>query len=175
MEYVLDNGVAALSLRPAALELGVSHATLLRHFGTKEDLIVAVISGIRAELMETLRHQLGDISDAPTAEALRALWSELCRPAQRRQFLLLFEIVSIHARQPDRFAGLTQSLITDFLEPVEKNLRSHGRSRAEARTLASGFLALLRGLQLDLAISGDDSRVNAAMHRHIELISHGCA
>lgn len=170
VEYVLEHGVASLSLRPAASALGVSHATLLRHFQTKEALITEVIARIRLDLMESLERQIGDIAQAPTAEALRAVWRELSRPAQNRQFRLLFEIVTIHAREPERFGGLTQALIMDFIDPVEKNLRIHGHARAEARHLATAFLATVRGLQLDIAVAGDYARANGAMSRCIELM-----
>src|SRR4051812_8312839 len=82
-EYLLDSGVGALSLRTAAEAIGVSHATLLRHFGTKDELIVAALSHIAAELTKELQLQLKDISKVPTVKALSKIWRELCRPAQR--------------------------------------------------------------------------------------------
>lgn len=42
-EYILENGLTDLALRPLAVEIGVTHSTLLRHFSTKDDLIFAVI------------------------------------------------------------------------------------------------------------------------------------
>ena len=76
----------------------------------------------------------------------------------------------MQAREPDRFGSLATVLIADFLQPIETSLRSLGLSRSEARDIATGFLAQLRGLQLDLAVSGDQRRVDAAMNRYIDLI-----
>ena len=60
VEYILDNGVAELTLRPLAEALGVTHATLLRHFGSKEELVKEVITAIRLGLLKNLRDSVGD-------------------------------------------------------------------------------------------------------------------
>ena len=167
-EYILEHGIAGLSLRPMAEGLGVSHSTLLRHFGTKEALVTEVIDRIRSDLFNGPRAAAGDDT---LEQVLRAVWKRLCEPDERRQFVLLFEVVALHARDPDRFGSLTPMLITDFLGPVEAALRNHGWSLREARELATGYLALVRGLQLDLAVSGDQRRVDAAMYRYIDTIT----
>ncbi|WP_238395525.1 TetR/AcrR family transcriptional regulator [Mycolicibacterium sp. CBMA 295] len=53
-EYVLDHGIGDLSLRNMARALGVTHATLLRHFSSKEDLILQVIAKIRSDFTDQL-------------------------------------------------------------------------------------------------------------------------
>lgn len=171
VEYILDNGVAELTLRPLAKALGVTHATLLRHFGSKEQLVTEVITAIRIDLLTKLAASVGDIAAAPPALAMRTVWQQLCEPTERRQFVLLFELVAMQSREPDRFGSLATLLISDFLEPTEISMRSHGMSRAEARVVATGFLAQLRGLQLDLAVSGDRRRVDAAMNHYIDMVT----
>ena len=171
VEYILDNGVAELTLRPLAKALGVTHATLLRHFGTKEQLVTEVITAIRVDLLDKLQASVGELAAAPPDRSMRTVWRQLCEPTERRQFVLLFELVAMQAREPDRFGSLATVLIADFLQPIETSLRSLGLSRSEARDIATGFLAQLRGLQLDLAVSGDQRRVDAAMNRYIDLIT----
>jgi AcrR family transcriptional regulator len=171
VEYVLDHGVAELTLRPLADALGVTHATLLRQFGTKEELVTEVIASIREGLLAELSASVGVIEVAPPAPSMRAVWQQLCEPNERRQFVLLFELVALQAREPDRFGSLAPLLISDFLPPMEASFRNDGRSPDEARDLATGFLAQLRGLQLDLAVSGDQDRVDAAMNRYIDAIT----
>lgn len=171
VEYTLEHGVAELTLRPLAEALGVTHATLLRHFGSKEQLVTEVITAIRLDLLENLRASVGDDPSASPAHSMRTVWRQLCEPEERRQFVLLFELVALEARDPDRFGSLASVLVTDFLPLIEAGLRTAGRSPAEARDLATAWLAQLRGLQLDLAVSGDRPRVDAAMDRYIELIT----
>lgn len=171
VEYILEHGVAELTLRPLAEALGVTHATLLRHFGSKEQLVKEVITAIRLGLLENLRASVGDDPAATPAHSMRTVWRQLCEPQERRQFVLLFELVALESREPDRFGSLASVLITDFLPLIEAGLRTAGRSPDEARDLATAWLAQLRGLQLDLAVSGDRPRVDAAMDRYIDLIT----
>lgn len=166
VEYVLDHGLCDLSLRPMAKEIGVTHATLLRHFGTKEDLVTEVVEHIRAELFAE-RVQRAEVV-VSLAQSLRTVWKRLCDPKERRQFALLFELVALETRNPGRFDNLTSILISDFLDPLEAAFRNNGLSRRQARDVATAYLGLVRGLQLDLALTGDSRRVDAAMHRYID-------
>jgi len=166
VEYILEHGVCELSLRPMAKEIGVTHATLLRHFGTREELITEVAEYIRADVFAERVEQAEVV--VSLAQSLRTVWKRLCDPKERRQFALLFELVALETRDPGRFANLTSLVISDFLEPLEAAFRNHGLSRREARDVATAYLALVRGLQLDLALTGDRPRVDAAMHRYID-------
>ena len=130
-----------------------------------------VVNLIREDLLDQLGRSSGDrLPDTPG----RAMWAalrQLSELSERRQFVLLFELVAMHARDPSRFGSLAPMLVTDFLGPIEASLRSYGLSGHEARDLATGFLAQVRGLQLDLAVTGDQSRVDAAMKRYIETVT----
>jgi AcrR family transcriptional regulator len=166
VEYILEHGVSELSLRPMAKEIGVTHATLLRHFGTKEELVAEVVELIRADVFAERVEQAEVV--VSLARSLRTVWKRLCDPKERRQFALLFELVALETRDPGRFEGLTSILVSDFLDPLEAAFREHGLSRREARDVATTYLALVRGLQLDLALTGDQRRVDAAMYRYID-------
>lgn len=171
VEYVLDHGIADLSLRPMAKELGVAHATVLRHFGTKEALVTEVVNTIREDLLDDLVRSAGAPAADSPQDVMWTAWRQLTQPSERRQFVLLFELVAIHARDPDRFGSLAPMLVTDFLGPIEANLRSYGLSTREARKVATGFLGQVRGLQLDLVVTGDQRRVDAAMKNYIESVT----
>jgi AcrR family transcriptional regulator len=145
-------------------------STLLRHFETKERLIVAVVEGICTDLVSGMTDRVGDLT-APTQHVLRALRNHLCAPDERCQFLLLFELVAANAREPGRYGQLSTLLIDDLLAPVEQNLMNNGHKPTRARELATSTLAQIRGLQLDLAISNDRERVDQAMFRYIDMIA----
>ena len=169
--YVLDHGIAELSLRPMAAELGVTHGTLLRHFGSKEQLVVEVVNSIRESLLDNLVRSAGGRPPTTPAEAMSVAWQQLSRPAERRQFVLLFELVALEVRTPGRFGSLATMLVTDFLGPIEASLVAYAVPAPAARDIATGFLAQVRGLQLDLAVTGDQRRVDAAMKHYIESVT----
>lgn len=168
--YVLDNGIAGLSLRPAAVALGVTHSTLLRHFESKDLLVAEVIKNICAELAERVTNPVGDLS-IPTGQMLRSDWQHFSKPSERRKFLMLFELVALDAREPGRYGALADVLVEGLLAPIEKNLQHNGWDATEARELATAILAQARGLHLDLAITGDQQRVDRAMYRYIDMIT----
>lgn len=152
-------------------ELGVTHATLLRQSGTKEALVVEVVNSVREDLLDQLVGSSGDrVPDTP-GQAMWAAWRQLSESAERRPFVLLFELVALHARDPSRFGSLAPMLVTGLLGSIEVSLRSCGLSGGEARDLATGFLAQVRGLQLDLAVTGDRRRVDAAMKRYMKSVT----
>lgn len=171
VEYVLEHGIADLSLRPFARELGVTHATLLRHFGSKEELVREVVVRIREDLLDESARLPPDRAPATPAEAMWGAWRRLTDPAQRRQFVLLFELVAAHARDPGRFGPLAPLLVADFLGPVRASLEGYGLPAHDAEELATGFLALVRGLQLDLAVTGDEQRVDEAMGLYVRAVT----
>ena len=171
VEYVLDHGVAELSLRPMAKELGVTHGTLLRHFESKEQLVIEVVNSIREALLDDLVRSAGRRAPDSAADAMWTAWRQLSKPAERRQFVLLFELVALEGRTPGRFGALTAALVADFLAPIEASLLAYGTPAQQAKNIATGFLAQVRGLQLDLAISGQKRRIDAAMKHYIASVT----
>ena len=166
-EYVLEHGLADFSLRPAAGALGVTHSTLIRHFGSRERLLEEVIEVVCDDLLRQVDSEIDD-PEAPTSEVLRAVWAVVRRPREQRQFALLFELAAAKARGVQVTDATVHALVTGLLEPLERNLRHHGAEPSEARELATLVAAQLRGLQLDLALSKDETRIDAAMARFIE-------
>ncbi|UGT42419.1 TetR/AcrR family transcriptional regulator [Nocardia yamanashiensis] len=166
-EYVLENGVRDFSLRPVAQALGVSHATLIRHFATRDALIAEVLENIRVDFERRLFTP--EIRTAESAqELLRAAWRLLCQPREQRQFLVLFELVAAGAHTP---AGPLARLATDWLTLIETELERYGWPAESVSSTATFVLAQVRGLQLDLLTTGDRERVDAAFELTIDLLT----
>lgn len=169
-EYVLDHGIGDLSLRDMARALGVTHATLLRHFSSKEDLLLQVVAKIRADFVDQLANDEQLRSAHPASALLRTTWNRLCEPAEQRQFVLLFELVGRATRDGGRVAELAQSSIDDWLTVISAQLSRIGYPPNDADTLATVLLAQVRGLQLDLLLTGDRRRVDRAIDALIEMV-----
>jgi len=169
-EYVLDHGIGDLSLRDMARALGVTHATLLRHFLSKEDLLLQVVEKIRGDFVDQLANDERLRSARPASELLRRTWKRLCEPAEQRQFVLLFELVGRATRDGGRVAELAQSSVDEWLNVISAQLLRTGYPPKEADTLATLLLAQVRGLQLDLLLTGDRRRVDRAIDALIEMV-----
>ncbi|MEX3755779.1 TetR/AcrR family transcriptional regulator [Mycobacteroides abscessus] len=160
-EYVLTNGVAGLTMRPLAEGIGVTIATLIRQFGSKDQLVEEVCRGIHATMLETLISD-PELEGLGPRETLDTLWARWLDPAQARQFVFLFELLGLSLREPDRYRWFTTSIVADWAAPIEAALVTAGKSALEAGIMATVVLALVRGLQMDLATTGDRARVDAA-------------
>jgi len=167
-EYVLDNGLADLSLRRLAEALGITHATLLRHFSSKDELVLEVAEYIRADFQGRLAGDLDLKPEYSVADLARALWSRLCEPREQRQFRLLFELFGSSLGDQ----RLTESMIHAWVELMtDRILVAGGWSQQDSQALATLLLAQFRGLQLDLMLTGERARVDAALEislRHLE-------
>ncbi|WP_343232238.1 TetR/AcrR family transcriptional regulator [Mycolicibacterium sp. CBMA 361] len=160
-EYVLDNGLAELSLRRLAEALGVTHATLLRHFASKDELVLEVAEHIRSDFQARLAGDIDLLPGYSVADLARALWSRLCEPREQRQFRLLFELFGSRSLGDKR---LTESMIHSWVESIaDRIVASDGWSRQDSQALATLLLAQFRGLQLDLMLTGERARVDAAL------------
>jgi hypothetical protein len=90
------------------------------------------------------------------------LWSRFSDPKEQRQFLLLAEIYGHGVRDRGRYGNLLDSIVHDFIAPIEQRLIQDGWRPARARPMATTLLAQIRGLQLDLAATGERDRVDQA-------------
>jgi len=168
-EYVLENGVAHLTLRPLGDAIGASITTLIRQFSSKDGLIEAVCQEIHDRMIRDLRDNPALQSASPVV-ILRAMWKKWLVPEQARQFRFLFELYGLAIRDPDRYRWFTESVVRDYTAPLEAALIDLGRLPAEGRRLSTLVLAILRGLHLDLAATEDAARVDAAFALAIDLL-----
>ena len=81
-EYVLDNGLASLSLRRVAEAVGVSHVTLQHHFGTKEQLVGEIVEHLleRTLIPKGVYPTGSPIPTGTSPTRWRALWAQLTSP-----------------------------------------------------------------------------------------------
>ncbi len=159
IDYALEHGVADLSFRPLAKEVGVSHVTLRHHFGTKEDLLAEIFDSVRSR--EPLPATLGSAADAEAL--LRTLWAGWTDAAGDRYFRLFFEAYGQALMHPDRYQRFLDGVVQDWLAAVVPLVVASGATEEQATQFATLLLATLRGLLLDLLATGDRERVERSL------------
>ena len=82
VDYAVENGIAGLTLRPLAQALGVQPNTLVHHFGDKEELLSAILNGVRDRL-RTMRVEMQDDAEA---DPLWGIWRWTASPAREPFF-----------------------------------------------------------------------------------------
>jgi AcrR family transcriptional regulator len=161
--YVLDHGLADTSLRPLAAAIGSSPRVLLYLFGTKEELVRALLARARVDELAALATLRSKPAGGLQA-AVRTTWRWLADRRHRGLLTLWLEAYARSLVDPQgawsRFAEQTiQDWLSVLAAAQSPEQRQSGRGRAE-RTLA---LAVLRGALLDLLATGDGRRTGAAV------------
>jgi AcrR family transcriptional regulator len=161
VEEFADGGIGDRSLRDVADAVGTSHRMLLHHFGSREDLLLAVVE-------EVERRQMGMLSEILTnaAEGFSAMWADLRRPELRRLERLFFECYARAAQGEKPFARMVPGAVDGWLREVEA-ITGAAFDPAMARL----GLAVTRGLLLDLVATNDDAGVDAAAGAFISLLA----
>jgi AcrR family transcriptional regulator len=163
VEEFAAGGVGDRSLRDVAAAVGTSHRMLLHHFGSREDLLVAIIE-------EVERRQMALLPGLPTSAAgsFAAMWADVRRPELRQLERLFFECYARAAQGEKPFARMVPGAVNGWL--------------AEVAAIADGpidhamvrlGLAVVRGLLLDLVATDDQAGVDAAAHAFAELLGRG--
>jgi AcrR family transcriptional regulator len=160
VEEFAAGGVGDRSLREVAGAVGTSHRMLLHHFGSREDLLVAIVE-------EVERRQMGLLSELPTnpAESFAAMWADVRRPELRQLERLFFECYARAAQGEKPFARMVPGAVNGWLEEVE-TIAGGPIDRAIARL----GLAVVRGLLLDLVATDDEVGVDAAAKAFTDLL-----
>jgi AcrR family transcriptional regulator len=163
-DYVLEQGVANLSLRRIGEAVGVSHVTLQHHFGSKEQLVAEIVE----HLLERTFMPPGVYTDGTPDPGLdlearfRALWAHLSSPAGRRDVRLFVEVLGQSLYADRDYAPAVARSISHRVELITANVVKLGCPPQEAPAHATLLLAQWRGLVLDALATDDRARVEAA-------------
>ena len=154
-------GIGDRSLRDVAGAVGTSHRMLLHHFGSRGDMLVAIVE-------EVERRQMGLLPELPTtpAENFAAMWADVRRPELRQAERLFFECYARAAQGEKPFARMVPGAVDGWLKEVE-TVAGGPVDPALARL----GLAVIRGLLLDLVATDDNAGVDAAAQAFAELLS----
>jgi AcrR family transcriptional regulator len=166
-EYVLEHGVADVSLRPLAAAVGSSPRVLLFLFGSKAELVKAILARAREDELGLLeRVRATGTGDGPTAVASE-LWGWLAAEEHRGLLALWVEGYARSLIDPSGpWAGFAGTTVADWLDV----LADSGAAGEAEPTLV---LAVLRGAMLDLLATGDVKRTTEAVNRQLALLGAG--
>jgi len=159
-EFVLEHGIAGLSLRPLAKAVGSSPRVLLYLFESKEGLVRELLARARRDELEALDGVTGEGLDAVTA----TLWDWLSAPQHRRLLVLWVEAYARSLVDPGGpWAGFAEQTVASWLEVLARAQDPAVRDSPAALAERTRGLALLRGGLLDLLATGDERRVTDAV------------
>jgi AcrR family transcriptional regulator len=162
VDYILEHGMADLSLRPAAAAIGTSPRMLLYYFNSKEELLTAAIAQAREREMRMFAREVQKWGEASPAHVFRRIWNWYSAERRAPYLRFFFEVYGLALQNPAKFPEFLRTVGSDFLAFTEEGLVARGFSRRDARALASLSMASIRGLLMDLMTTGERARVDAA-------------
>jgi AcrR family transcriptional regulator len=149
------HGIGDRSLRDIAAAVGTSHRMLLHHFGSRNELLLAIVE-------EVERRQRALLHELPTepAASVAAMWADLRRPELRPFERLFFECYARGVQGEQPFARMLPGAVEAWLSEDETT----------DPALVRLGLAVMRGLLLDLVATDDRRGVDAAAQAFADLV-----
>ncbi|WP_213816701.1 TetR/AcrR family transcriptional regulator [Glaciihabitans sp. dw_435] len=163
VDYVLENGIADLTLRRLGTAVGSNNRMLLYYFGSREEIIVTALAAAehRFPRMQTLLAVIDDESISLETR-LGEAWDIIADPDNRPFHRLFFQIFGLAGFERERFADLLTTVSTEWVAHVRDAAIGDGVDPDRAAVLAHEIVALWRGLQATLIGLGDAALVGRA-------------
>jgi AcrR family transcriptional regulator len=148
-DFVLHNGLIGLSLRPLAAALETSDRMLLYHFGSKDDLVAAVLHEANDRAVAQIRAL--PPSDSVSQE-VTALWIAVTCPDLDRCQRVYVEAAALGLFGKEPYVSVVQHANAAWVGAVADRLVAAGMPRDRADRAVMLLDAALMGFQLDLPL-----------------------
>lgn len=162
IEYLLENGVADLSLRPLAAKVGSKARLLVYHFGSKDALITDAMLVVRERVKESFAALVRDGRDREPSQIVQDFWAWATSKRHQRYLRLFFEVHGLALQNPKQYGRYLEGAFTTWVELMGAVLPAN-LSPARRRALASLAVGTVVGLMLDYLSSGDKKRTSDAL------------
>jgi AcrR family transcriptional regulator len=165
LPFVAEHGMSDLSLRELAEGVGSSHRMLLYHFGSRAGVVAAIAAAVEQRQREVMHLTAADVRRP--AEMIEAMWQQVSDPQLRPFIPLFFEVLASSLYRRAGTEAFLRQLIDPWVEGGEKLADSRGWT-ATPSELRLG-VAVVRGLLIDLAATGDLAGTTDALRRYAQL------
>ena len=168
-DYLLEHGLANLSLRPLAAATGTSARMLVYHFGSKERLIAEAMNEIRIRQQKLAETWFRRHRAASFEEFLELVWSWVAAAEHEPYLRLFLEVVGRGIGDAEPFAGFSRSTFADWVSWVQRRLEKAGRPAERAKAFAILTVSTIRGLALYSVATKNKRGAKQALRAFIQL------
>jgi len=160
--YIIENGVADLSLRPLAAQVGSKARLLIYHFGSKDALLAEAMTVVRARVQKAFAEIVDSERQRKPSDIIRTFWSWATSMQHQKFLRLFFEIHGLALQRPEQYGPYLEKAVSSWVELMVQVLPER-LSLARRRALATLAVTTAIGLLLDYLSSGDKKRVTEAL------------
>jgi AcrR family transcriptional regulator len=162
--YLLEHGVADLSLRPLAEAIGTSARLVIFHFGSKERLLTEVLQEVHSRLRSIL--STPPATDSAPVPPMMQFWQRVSARENLPYLRLLYEVHFIALQNPSAFGKAPADMSINWTRWIESRLPPTLRT-PEMATLVG---AVFDGLTVELLTTGDLLRTTRSLQVFIEIL-----
>lgn len=159
--YAMRRGVAGISLRPLAAEIGTSARMLMHHFGSKEVLVSEILARVEIDLGQAM------LAEAAPGETLQAtllrFWRRMSDPSLQPLMRSMFEVWGQALVRPEAYRAFLDVVVAPWTAFLTQALVDGGMTPGNARDRALALTAAFQGLQLVRLTTGDDEAAGRAL------------
>lgn len=145
-DYALAHGLIGLSLRPLAAKLGTSDRMLIYHFGSKDELVAAVLANSNDRSLASITAMKPSSS---LRQAVLDLWKTYSDGQVHRCQLMYVEAAALGLFGREPYASSIRESNTVWMAAMAAHLERSGVSAADAPRLAGLVDATFNGVLLD--------------------------
>ena len=167
MDCMCRNGLADLSVRGIARQIGVSAPTLLHHFNSKEQLLAEALAALQRDEIDTLTQAF---ADKDIADGLQSLWQSHVSHGSRDRLRAASEFQAIALRDPGRFPSYHQNVTRPWVEVLHHALERSGCPDDQRIAMATLLAAAYRGLLTDLLATGETRRIGRGFDTLMDIV-----
>lgn len=161
--YVIERGLTGMSLRPLAAAIGTSPHVLLFLFGSKDEIVRALLSRARNEEVELI-DEIHAAGRGELANVGLQIWQWLSAEEHRGLLKLWVESYARALVEPQGpWGGFAAATVEDWLGLLAQAQPPSERRTALGRTRRTLVLAILRGALIDLLATEDRNRTTHAV------------
>jgi AcrR family transcriptional regulator len=162
IEYILERGVADLSLRPLAAKVGSKARLLIYHFGTKDSLVAEAMIVVRDRVQRAFATVVGSGRGHTPSQIMQSFWLWATSRQHERYLRLFFEVHGLALQKPASYGRYLEGAVTSWVEMMASVLPAK-MSREKRRALATLAVSTVVGLLLDYLSSRNKKRTSDAL------------
>lgn len=161
VDYLLDHGVADLSLRPLAAAAGTKARLLIYHFGSRDALISAALSVVLRRVQQAF---LSMHSEATLEGTLRGFWNWATDAPNEPYLRLFLEVHALALHDPEMYGEYLRGSLESWRFLIADRIEKRGTTPKKRAELATLVIAVVDGLLLDYLATHDRERTTRALN-----------
>lgn len=141
VRIVAEEGLDDLSKSRLAERLGCSTFVLTYHFGSREELLAAIVEHTEERHRELLA-EMGSKNKATVADLIQSYWNDLPVHDDPNYARLWLEVAMRAIREPDKYPTVGQHVMKDWIKLFDEYFTDDDHAEGKATLIVAALMGL---------------------------------